>query len=117
MRIGELASATGVSVRSLRYYERQGLLRPARSGSGQRIFVTDDIGRVLLIVRLIAAGVGTVRILDLLPCLSAPPLQRTSYLLETLGREELRIGREIDSLSNTARRLRTVIEEVERESR
>ncbi|MGH3121741.1 MAG: MerR family DNA-binding transcriptional regulator, partial [Streptosporangiaceae bacterium] len=34
MRIGELASKTGASVRSLRYYEQQGLLAAERSPSG-----------------------------------------------------------------------------------
>jgi DNA-binding transcriptional MerR regulator len=34
MRIGELADATGVSVRSLRYYGEQGLLAADRTPSG-----------------------------------------------------------------------------------
>lgn len=38
MRIGELASRTGVSVRSIRYYEQQGLLRAGRRPSGYREF-------------------------------------------------------------------------------
>lgn len=36
MRIGELASRVGVSVRALRYHEEQDLLASARSPSGQR---------------------------------------------------------------------------------
>jgi MerR family transcriptional regulator, Zn(II)-responsive regulator of zntA len=35
MRIGELAKRTGVSVQTLRFYEREGLLeKPARTRSG-----------------------------------------------------------------------------------
>ena len=36
MRIGELSRRTGVSRRSLRYYEEQGLLGPARLPNGYR---------------------------------------------------------------------------------
>jgi DNA-binding transcriptional MerR regulator len=38
MRIGELAERTGVSVRSVRYYEQQGLLTTKRSPNGYREF-------------------------------------------------------------------------------
>ncbi|MGN0096335.1 MAG: MerR family DNA-binding transcriptional regulator [Corynebacterium sp.] len=34
MQIGELSRQTGVSIRSLRYYEEQNLLHPARLSSG-----------------------------------------------------------------------------------
>lgn len=36
MRIGELAERIGVSPRSLRYYEQQGLLSPSRAANGYR---------------------------------------------------------------------------------
>jgi DNA-binding transcriptional MerR regulator len=36
MRIGELSQRTGVSPRSLRYCEEQGLLTSSRSEAGQR---------------------------------------------------------------------------------
>ena len=47
MRIGEVATRAHVSVETLRYYERRGLLRdPARSGSGYRSYTPDVIRRV-----------------------------------------------------------------------
>jgi len=36
MKIGELSARTGVSIRSLRYYEKLGLLTPSRNKNGYR---------------------------------------------------------------------------------
>jgi DNA-binding transcriptional MerR regulator len=44
MRIGQLAKAAGVSVQTIRFYERRGLLRPPqRTASGYRIYVAADL--------------------------------------------------------------------------
>lgn len=49
-RIGEVARAAGVAVDTVRYYEREGLLRRAlRSASGYRLFSEDDVQRVRFI--------------------------------------------------------------------
>ena len=45
MRIGELSRRAGVSQRALRYYEEQGLLRPARRSSGYREYGPEDVRR------------------------------------------------------------------------
>ncbi|MEU3620874.1 MerR family transcriptional regulator [Amycolatopsis coloradensis] len=70
MRIGELAERTGVSVRSLRYYETEGLLRPDRSGNGLPDVHEADIARVLLIQLFYSAGLCSGKIAELLPCVS-----------------------------------------------
>lgn len=44
MRIGELAERTGVSRRSLRYYEQQGLISAARAANGYREY--DELAAV-----------------------------------------------------------------------
>ena len=49
MRIGELAEATGVSARSLRYYEEQGLIRSSRTSGGWRDFDATSVERVVMI--------------------------------------------------------------------
>ena len=42
MRIGQLSTATGVSVQAIRYYERYGVLdKPLRSGIGHRLYGPD----------------------------------------------------------------------------
>jgi DNA-binding transcriptional MerR regulator len=70
MRIGELARQTGVSERSLRYYEQQGLLAADRTPGGQREYPERAVDRVIRIQELFAAGLHSKRIARLLPCVS-----------------------------------------------
>ncbi|MFE3144528.1 MerR family transcriptional regulator [Streptomyces scopuliridis] len=69
MRIGELSRRTGVSQRALRYYEEQGLLRPVRRPSGYREYDETDVASVRRIRTLLAAGLGTAVIAEVLPCM------------------------------------------------
>jgi hypothetical protein len=54
MRIGELADSTGVSTRSLRYFEEQGLIRSSRTAGGWREFDQSMVERVVMIQHLLA---------------------------------------------------------------
>src|SRR6266496_2596410 len=50
MRIGEVADAAGVTVETLRFYERRGLLpAPARTGSGYRDYPDRAVAVVLFV--------------------------------------------------------------------
>jgi DNA-binding transcriptional MerR regulator len=50
MRIGELSKRTGASIQTLRFYEREGLLRePPRNNSGYRAYEAADTERVQFI--------------------------------------------------------------------
>ena len=52
MRIGEVASRTGVSIQAVRLYERRGLLKkPARLPSGYRTYSTDAVAFIRFIKR------------------------------------------------------------------
>ncbi|MEK8145953.1 MerR family transcriptional regulator [Streptomyces sp. M10(2022)] len=57
--MGELAEQAGVSPRSLRYYEQQGLLSLSRDANGHREYDEAALDRVLNIKDLIAAGLTT----------------------------------------------------------
>jgi len=46
LTIGQLARRTGLAVSAIRYYETQGLIRPARNAGGQRRFLRSDIRRL-----------------------------------------------------------------------
>lgn len=107
MRIGELAARTGVSVRSLRYYDAQDLLAPERSPSGQRHFPESAVDRVMLIQQLFAAGLPSKSIVDLLPCVVDG--RATPELLDRLSAERDRIDSQIGDLLSTRSMLDTVI--------
>ncbi|MEV4719451.1 MerR family transcriptional regulator [Micromonospora noduli] len=107
MRIGELATKTGVSVRALRYYEEQGLLSAARSSGGQRHYLDDAVDRVYLIQMLYAAGLSSRTILDLLPCVDAKV--NTPQSRAMLSAERDRIDRQITQLRQARKRLDEVI--------
>ncbi|UXI66098.1 MULTISPECIES: MerR family transcriptional regulator [Tahibacter] len=67
MRIGELASASGVPVDTVRYYERIGLLpTPARRGGGYRKYEPDDVYRLQAIRGAKALGLTLEAIRTLL---------------------------------------------------
>jgi DNA-binding transcriptional MerR regulator len=72
MRIGDLARETGVSPRLLRYYEEQGLLTAYRNGRGHRRYAADAPVVVAHIRSLLAAGLPTSVIRELLPCVKGP---------------------------------------------
>lgn len=94
MRIGEVAARSGASIRSIRYYEECGLLDPVRSDSGQRHFDESSVERVVIIKRLLAAGLGTTAVADVLPCLAEPATQ-TSNVTARLRTERDRLSVEI----------------------
>ncbi|MEV8022730.1 MerR family transcriptional regulator [Streptomyces sp. NPDC086554] len=107
MRIGELATRTGVSVRALRYYEEQHLLASERSASGQRHYAERAVDRVRLIQQLYAAGLTSKSILELLPCVVNG--EATPELLDRLSVERSRIDRQIGDLVSARDRLDAMI--------
>src|SRR5690349_19919689 len=58
-KVGELAERTGVSVRTLHYYEELGLLTPSdRTPSGHRLYTADDVARLQQIRSLQQLGLS-----------------------------------------------------------
>jgi DNA-binding transcriptional MerR regulator len=109
VRIGELAEATGVSTRSLRYYEEQGLIRSQRTAGGWRDFDRSAVERVVMIQHMFAAGLSSATVYELLPCLDAPPEERTGVMERLLDQEVLRLEakrRDLERELDTLRALR-----------
>ncbi|ANZ41295.1 MerR family transcriptional regulator [Lentzea guizhouensis] len=114
MRIGELAQRTGVSERSLRYYEQQGLLVSTRTSGGHREYQESAVERVIRIQELFAAGLHSKKIARMLPCLrdadGGPSEIATPRLVAELEDERARIDRMMADLRTTRGVLDEVIE-------
>jgi DNA-binding transcriptional MerR regulator len=85
-RVHEFAALTGVTVRSLHHYDRLGLLRPRRTGSGYRLYGQRELERLEQIVALKFIGI---------------PLQQIKAILD----------RDLSNLPDALRVQRTVLEE------
>ncbi|MFG2395696.1 MerR family transcriptional regulator [Streptomyces lydicus] len=112
MRIGEMVRRTGVSERLLRYYEEQGLLAPTRLPSGYRVYTDMDVDTVRRIRTLLAAGLPTTTIAQVLPCVrddgsTLAPV--CSDLVAELRRERERITQAIKDLQTSRGILDAVI--------
>jgi DNA-binding transcriptional MerR regulator len=67
MQIGEVASRTELSLRTIRYYEETGLVVPsARSLGGFRLYTETDVQRLMVIRRMKPLGFTLDQMRDLL---------------------------------------------------
>lgn len=55
---------TGLSNRQLRYYDGRGLVVPARSSGGHRLYAASDIHRLLMVRRLLAEGLTVAEVAE-----------------------------------------------------
>ncbi|WP_030804358.1 MerR family transcriptional regulator [Streptomyces sp. NRRL F-2799] len=101
MKIGELSRRADVSQRSLRYYEEQGLLTPTRLPNGYRDYDERAVTTVRRIQILLAAGLGTSAIAEILPCTVDDTVVlsgKCPELIDGLAKERRRINTAIDDL-------------------
>ncbi|MFE2974281.1 MerR family transcriptional regulator [Streptomyces sp. NPDC059258] len=112
MFIGELSKRTGVSTRSLRYYEQQGLLRPQRRASGYREFDEPDVAAVRRIRILLSAGLNTDLIREVLPCMAdegAVLAPTCEAMAQDLKHERERMSSSIEQLQAAHAMLSSII--------
>ncbi|HEX6099823.1 MAG TPA: heavy metal-responsive transcriptional regulator [Thermoanaerobaculia bacterium] len=66
LHIGDVATRAGVSVDTVRHYERKGVLRNvSRDGSGYRRYPADAVRRVLMVRKAIALGFSLDELADI----------------------------------------------------
>jgi DNA-binding transcriptional MerR regulator len=103
VRIGELATRTGVPTRLLRYYEEQGLLTPGRAANGYREYPEGLAEQVTQIRGLLDCGLPIKIIKEILPCLDGPHAlhvaDATPELIATLEHEREQIDARIRCLA------------------
>jgi DNA-binding transcriptional MerR regulator len=91
-RIGEFARRAGVTIRTLRYYDKRGLLKPsAWSESGQRLYTELDYARLQQIMTLKLIGLS----LDEIGALLTTDITQIEQLL---GRQRLVLEEKIQRL-------------------
>lgn len=67
MQIGDVAERTGLSLRTIRYYEEEGLIAPAaRTAGGFRLYTEADSARLQLIRKIKPLGFSLDETRDLL---------------------------------------------------
>lgn len=97
MKIGELAALTGVTPDTLRYYEKQGLIRPAgRTASRYRHYGDQAVNRIRFIKSAQSLGFALQDIAKLLPQLDQGQLKRSDIevqLTDKLADIDARIAR------------------------
>lgn len=113
MKIGEVATRTGVSVKTIRYYEEIGVLaEPRRLASGYRDYDLDTVERLRFIRASQASGLslGEIRGITAYRDRGESPC---AHVLELLRRR----SQEIDESIAELQRARKVIEGLVRRSR
>jgi DNA-binding transcriptional MerR regulator len=113
LAIGEVARRSGFSVKTLRFYERRGLLAPSgRSGGGFRLYAEADLGRLEFIREAKALGLALDQIRELLTATRERSCRMTRpLLLRVLGERIAQTSEQIETL----RRLRQRLERRRRE--
>ncbi|HUB38489.1 MAG TPA: MerR family transcriptional regulator [Streptosporangiaceae bacterium] len=90
-KVGALAKATGLTVRTLHHYDEIGLLQPsARLAGGHRLYDADDLARLYRIIRLRQLGFPLSQVAEVLAepeWQLAPAIER--HLAETRRRAAL----------------------------
>ena len=56
MKIGTVAEASGLTAKTIRYYEDIGLVRPLRGENGYRAFVDTDVHKLTFLARARSLG-------------------------------------------------------------
>jgi DNA-binding transcriptional MerR regulator len=107
MTIGKLASAEGVSVETVRFYQRRGLLaKPERRGSGYREYSEADRSRLVFIRRAREFGFTLGEIAELLGPAQA---QSTGEIAAAAQAKLIAIDEQIRELMQQRCRLRQLV--------
>ncbi|MGC5023037.1 MerR family transcriptional regulator [Micromonospora sp. DT47] len=104
--IQDVARLAGTTSRTLRHYGEMGLLTPSRvGGNGYRYFDQDCLVRLQRILLLRELGLGLPMIAEVINGAEQDTVAALRIHLELLERERQRIGRQIESVKTTLRKV------------
>lgn len=107
LKVGDLARRSGVSVRTLHYYEEIGLLAPSQhTPTGHRLYALADVTRLQQIVSLRQLGLSLT---EIRACLASSALDPAEVIDRHLARirDQIELQRQLsDRLERVARALR-----------
>src|SRR5437868_9562296 len=107
-KVGELARRTGLTVRTLHYYDEIGLLAPSHhTGSGHRLYTAGDVARLQQIKSLRELGFGLEQIRD---CLTDPDFAPRRVIALHLAR----LREQVEHLGRLRRRLEALAAALDR---
>lgn len=108
-RIGEIAAATGLTVRTLHHYEAVGLVRPTgRTSAGHRLYGPEALERLYRVSMLRSLGLSLAQIRE---SLDGGSSQLREVLAEHVCMVDERVGRQ----QRLRARLAALVERIERE--
>ena len=108
MTVGEVAKKMGVTVRTLQYYDREGLLSPsAESEGGRRLYADKDVIKLHQILSLKHLGFSLDDIKNRLTALDTP-----AQVAQALAQQAAEIRGKMDALAESLRELEMLRAEV-----
>jgi len=109
MRVGEIAKKAGVTVRTLQYYDKEGLLSPqATSEGGFRLYTDKDMVKLIQILMMKQLGFSLAEIKTRLPSLDT-----TSDVVNVLAEHAAGIRKKIELLSESLSEIEALKSEIE----
>jgi DNA-binding transcriptional MerR regulator len=112
LQIGEVAERVGLSLRTVRYYEEQGLLAPqARSRGGFRLYSEDQVDRLALIKQMKPLGFSVQEMRELLDARDSLRAAATDSPSRTAARAKL--SEYADAAAKRCAKLRKQIRQAE----
>lgn len=116
MLIKELSRRTGVSVRSIRYYETKNIIQSKRLENGYRDYDDTAVGRIKTIQLYLSLGLNTGDIAEVIECPTVTqkdrPLCNAAYELYKTKLKE--VNKQLDILRTVQMRLQERISEFDK---
>ena len=114
MRIGELAEKTGVTTKTIRYYEGIGVIpEPERMANGYRFYDKADVDRLRFVKDAQATGLSLVEI-DIILDLRDEGESTCEHVIEMLESHLSDVDRQLVELGRTRARLQKMTVEARR---